>query len=634
MNTRKERKSKRPLPLRLLAVMLTCCMLFSSSGFDVLAQVVSDSSYEDDYEQQLAAEEAARKAAEAAAQQQAEEERAAAEAARAAAKNAAAADAAAAIAQQQANAGAKTSGGMDSSAFGAGESDAYVDNNVGVGSSSNGSISSNTAPVVTDTKLVLKAEATPDYQAGETAKVKVAYGLGSGCELASVETRLYVWNQTALFPQFDENGIYVNEDGRTFALKKDSEGDIYVEYMLKPGESFVQEFELADSSVTQGTSIDFDAVICAMGQIPTDQDIQTAPVRVTYALPAEAPEATEGSEQTEGEAPEAADAEMTEAEEPEAADAEQTEGEAPEAADAEMTEAEAPETTEGSEQTEGEAPEAADAEMTEAEAPEAAEGEPAETEETEDIDTFTENIETEETIVNAPAPENQETTEENGEAAEEPEGEFSEGEETEEDAEAETEYGTEFYYEDNDVVIIATAAQEARIPADAVLKADLMTGSAYDEAVSLAESQIETPEECVTEYVFYDVYFEVNGERVEPAEGLVSVTMNFKTPVFEEKDENTEVVDYSVIHINDEAQVENVADNVQATEEGTVESVGFSTDSFSPVGLMRMTTFGLPRGAGTTELFSTFIDSVNLVTSDGKGYDAANPTADNGWVTL
>ena len=42
MNTRKERKSKRPLPLRLLAVMLTCCMLFSSSGFDVLAQVVSD----------------------------------------------------------------------------------------------------------------------------------------------------------------------------------------------------------------------------------------------------------------------------------------------------------------------------------------------------------------------------------------------------------------------------------------------------------------------------------------------------------------------------------------------------------------------------------------------------------------
>lgn len=33
--------------------------------------------------------------------------------------------------------------------------------------------------------------------------------------------------------------------------------------------------------------------------------------------------------------------------------------------------------------------------------------------------------------------------------------------------------------------------------------------------------------------VFYDVYFEVNGQRVEPADGLVEVSMNFKTPVLE-----------------------------------------------------------------------------------------------------
>ena len=560
MNTRKERKSKRPLPLRLLAVMLTCCMLFSSSGFDVLAQVVSDSSYEDDYEQQLAAEEAARKAAEAAAQQQAEEERAAAEAARAAAKNAAAADAAAAIAQQQANAGAKTSGGMDSSAFGAGESDAYVDNNVGVGSSSNGSISSNTAPVVTDTKLVLKAEATPDYQAGETAKVKVAYGLGSGCELASVETRLYVWNQTALFPQFDENGIYVNEDGRTFALKKDSEGDIYVEYMLKPGESFVQEFELADSSVTQGTSIDFDVVICAMGQIPTDQDIQTTPVRITYALPAEVPEA-EGSEPTEIEESEAADAEMTEIDESAAVEGEPAETEEPAAAEGEPTETEDPAAAEG--------------EQTETEEPAAAEGEP------EDIDTFTESTETEETIVNASAPENQTTTEEDGEPAEESDGEFSEDEESEEEgtdeegSEDETEYGTEFYYSDSQVTVTAKASPEAKIPANAELKADAIpVGSAeYEEAIDMADGSEDSM------YVVYDIYFLVDGQEVEPEEGLVKISIDFNTPIFAEL--GGQEAEYSVTHITEDGQVEKVSSSVSTTEEGAVESVGFSLASFS-----------------------------------------------------
>ena len=49
---------------------------------------------------------------------------------------------------------------------------------------------------------------------------------------------------------------------------------------------------------------------------------------------------------------------------------------------------------------------------------------------------------------------------------------------------------------------------------------------------------------------FTDVYFEVNGQRVEPADGLVEVSMNFKTPVLESvEDEQTENV--TVIHIDE-----------------------------------------------------------------------------------
>ena len=66
--------------------------------------------------------------------------------------------------------------------------------------------------------------------------------------------------------------------------------------------------------------------------------------------------------------------------------------------------------------------------------------------------------------------------------------------ETEVQTESETEakYGTDFSYEDETVVITAVAQPEAKLPENAVLKADpMLEGSAaYEDAVSMVENQL------------------------------------------------------------------------------------------------------------------------------------------------
>ena len=88
--------------------------------------------------------------------------------------------------------------------------------------------------------------------------------------------------------------------------------------------------------------------------------------------------------------------------------------------------------------------------------------------------------------------------------------------EIETEVETEVEYGTEFVYEDGSVIIKATASEKAKLPKDAKLVAVRMAeGSAfYNDAVATAESQLGSNDTAA--YVCWDVYFEVNGERVEP----------------------------------------------------------------------------------------------------------------------
>ena len=146
---------------------------------------------------------------------------------------------------------------------------------------------------------------------------------------------------------------------------------------------------------------------------------------------------------------------------------------------------------------------------------------------------------------------------------------------------------TSFTYEDNRVVITATAPEEANLPQDAELKADyLQPGSeTYNAAVAAFNSQLADElglngENRTAEYVLYDVYFlTADGSRIEPESGHVKVDMTFKQ--IQESTVDGEVVNKDVVHLKNDGVAEVVTEYVNTNAEGEVTSMGFSQDSFS-----------------------------------------------------
>lgn len=141
---------------------------------------------------------------------------------------------------------------------------------------------------------------------------------------------------------------------------------------------------------------------------------------------------------------------------------------------------------------------------------------------------------------------------------------------------------TDFFYEDNRVSITAIAKEEANLPENAELKATyLPEGSVhYNQAVAMIETQMSSADKEFIDFVCYDVYFEVDGVRIEPEAGTVNVTMKYKQPVFSDVEE--EISDYATYHINGETSVvEDVTETIHTNSEGAVTSVGFTTESFS-----------------------------------------------------
>lgn len=148
---------------------------------------------------------------------------------------------------------------------------------------------------------------------------------------------------------------------------------------------------------------------------------------------------------------------------------------------------------------------------------------------------------------------------------------------------------TSFTYEDNRVVITATAPEEANLPQDSELKADyLQPGSeTYNAAVAAFNSQLADElglngENRTAEYVLYDVYFlTADGSRIEPESGHVKVDMTFKQ--IQESTVDGEVVNKDVVHLKNDGVAEVVTEYVNTNAEGEVTSMGFSQDSFSIV---------------------------------------------------
>lgn len=145
---------------------------------------------------------------------------------------------------------------------------------------------------------------------------------------------------------------------------------------------------------------------------------------------------------------------------------------------------------------------------------------------------------------------------------------------------------TEFTCQSGNVVVYAIATESANLPQDAKLHADYMNpGSAAYEAAVAAMREASGSE--ILDCILYDIYFtsEKTGGRIEPENGTVTVTLQFASPVLDVP-ENAEVDGYQVLHVDDNGSVENVTNGVTTTGDGSVSSVGFISDSFSPFGVV------------------------------------------------
>ncbi len=178
--------------------------------------------------------------------------------------------------------------------------------------------------------------------------------------------------------------------------------------------------------------------------------------------------------------------------------------------------------------------------------------------------------------------------------------------------EVKEELPTEFIVENGDMVVTATLSEGTVLPEGAkfvVVKKELT-----EEEKALVEEQL--GENAVSYgYVAYDMHFEVDGQEVEPENGEVSVSVQYKNAVqltTEEVPEQeteaagtmsdaiefaapetkteTSATEYKILHLAENAGgnvvAEDVTDTVNVAADGDVTGAGFTTDSFSTVVLL------------------------------------------------
>ena len=216
---------------RIIAMLLAVMLVFCDSNVTYAVESMTEAQTEDPAAAQAAADaEAARQAAEAQAA-------ADAEAARQAAEAQAAADAEAARQAEEAQAAADAEAAKQA-----------AEAQTAAQEATDAETEPQTTPSATGS-LTLKTEAVSTQKEGEAAKLKVTYELSADSSVNAVETRLYAWNKNAGYPQFKDGKFTDPETKREFQLKTDKDGLVYVEYILKKGESFTEEFEFIDTTL-------------------------------------------------------------------------------------------------------------------------------------------------------------------------------------------------------------------------------------------------------------------------------------------------------------------------------------------------------------------------------------------------
>lgn len=181
---------------------------------------------------------------------------------------------------------------------------------------------------------------------------------------------------------------------------------------------------------------------------------------------------------------------------------------------------------------------------------------------------------------------------------------------------------TLFSFEDDEVSITAIVKPEAEIPETAELQAKkLEEGSdAYNVAVAEVEKSMTLNDNQKLLFIPYDVCFMNAGEKIEPADGMVQIKMEFKNPLFGISPEKNETF---AAHIKNDGTVEKVSN--EADEKDAVE---FTVDSFSIMGPAMVTAADDGNAAKTVE--PIIIDEFNARFLSGakltEGKYVWNPT--------
>ncbi len=136
------------------------------------------------------------------------------------------------------------------------------------------------------------------------------------------------------------------------------------------------------------------------------------------------------------------------------------------------------------------------------------------------------------------------------------------------EVQAQPEAPAELVYENDEVLIRATILEGSDLPQDTVLVGEKLSedSEAYQAAKELSRQK--TGAGGQASYSFYRIAFLANGREIEPAEGTVSVQLEFKK---QKTDDSARL--QKVVHIEDRQEVNDVT--AQTAEGNSVGSIDF-----------------------------------------------------------
>ena len=175
---------------------------------------------------------------------------------------------------------------------------------------------------------------------------------------------------------------------------------------------------------------------------------------------------------------------------------------------------------------------------------------------------------------------------------------------------------TVFTYEDDIVSVTAETSKAYAVPEGAELHADELTGDAYEQAYQKAKEALNITDDNQKLYYHpFDVYFLINGQKIEPSAD-VNVSIKYKKDTFDipekDKEGNTEVK--KVVHILNNGETEVMDNNANESKE----DVRFNVASFSTMGEATVLT---ENGTDTENAYAILYSDGDLIFQRGNAID-------------